>query len=80
MQFILNKYVDNYLLYRRIYHEQTLKEREITTIMGQGSIVKLLGRCWSYFELNIPGTIYIQSNCLWADSRDNSSKLSICLF
>jgi hypothetical protein len=38
---------------------------------------ELLGRCWSYFELNIPGTIYMRSDCIWTDSKNNSSKLSI---
>ncbi len=42
--------------------------------MSQGRIVEILGRCWSYFELNIHGTISIQSDCLWEDSRDNSSQ------
>ena len=36
-------------------------------------LVELLGRCLSYFKLNILASVYIQSDCLWAYSRDNSS-------
>ena len=54
------------------------KRARNNSLMGQGSLVKLLGRFWSDFESNILVRVYIRSDCIWTDSRDNSSKLSSC--
>ncbi len=45
--------------YRIVISTLNRPKREITTIMGQGSLVELFGRCCSYFESNIPGTVFI---------------------